>query len=126
MNRLSVIAFSIAILAACGGLPPTTHPLFIARPADSAPAESGSPRVTVEMNNVLLVVPASTSSGCLGGDYIRKGSSVEVHLRQGTGTTCGSQGPFVARIGPLPPGEYEVTVTLDGQPLIRAERAVIS
>ena len=126
MNRQSVVAFSIVALAACSGIPPATHPLFIARPADSAPADSGSPRVTVEMNHVLLVLPASTAGGCLGGDYVRKGSSVEVHLRQGTGTTCGPEGPFVTRIGPLPPGEYDVTVMLDGQPLIRAERAVIS
>ena len=127
MNRLILLAFSTAILAACSGLPPATHPLFIARPADSAPPDAGSPHLSVEMNNVLLVVPAGTVTGCIAGDYVRKGSTVEVTLRQEAGTTaCGTQGPFVTRIGPLPPGEYEVSVLLDGKPLIRAERAVIS
>ena len=127
MNRLGLFAFSIATLAACRGLPPATHPLFIARPVDSVLQDPGSPHVSVEMNNVLLVLPGSTASGCIAGDYVRKGSSVDVQLRQGEGTTaCGTQGPFVTRIGPLPPGEYEVSVTLDGKPLIRAERAVIS
>ena len=127
MNRLGILAFSTAVLAACSGLPPAVHPLFIARPADSVAQDSGSPRVSVEMNNVLLILPSSAAAGCIAGDYVRKGSSVEVQLRQGEGTTaCGTGGPFVTRIGPLPPGEYEVSVMLDGKPLIRAERAVIS
>lgn len=127
MNRLSLLAFSTALLAACSGLPPATHPLFIARPTDSTRQDTGSPRVSVEMNNVLLVLPAGTASGCIVGDYVRKGKSVEVKLRQEAGAmACGTQGPFVTRIGPLPPGEYEVSVLLDGKPLIRAERAVIS
>ena len=127
MNRLCVLAFSTAILAACNGLPPAIHPLFIARPADSLSQDTGSPRVSVEMNNVLLVLPASVATGCIAGDYVRKGSSVEVQLRQDVGTmACGTRGPFVTRIGPLPPGEYDVSVMLDGKPLIRAERAVIS
>jgi hypothetical protein len=128
MTRLGLLAFSAAFLAACGGLPPATHPLFIARP-DSASLDSGSPRITVEMNNVVLVLPGSTTTGCsMAGNYVRKGSSVEVELRQGSGTVpCnGAQGPFITLIGPFPPGEYEVTVMLDGKPLIRAERAVIS
>ena len=128
MNRLSIIGLSIAALAACSGLTPTTHPLFIARPADSVAQNPASPALSVEMNNVLLVLPASTGQGCLAGDYVRKGSSIEVHLRNATGAaTCASpQRPFITRIGPLPPGAYDVTVTLDGQPLVRAERAVIS
>ena len=56
------------------------------------------------------------------------GGSVQVELRQGPGAApCGgAQGSFITRIGPLPPGEYQVTVMLDGKPLISAERAVIS
>lgn len=128
MTRLSVVVLSIASLAACTGLAPTMHPLFIARPADSVAQNPASPALSVEMNNVLLVLPASTGQGCLAGDYVRKGSSIEVHLRNATGAAAcdGTQGPFITRIGPLPPGAYEVTVTLDGQPLVRAERAVIS
>jgi hypothetical protein len=128
MNRLSIIGLSIASLAACSGLTPTTHPLFIARPADSVAQNPAAPTLSVEMNNVLLVVPASTGQGCLAGDYVRKGGSIEVHLRNSSGgTSCGAPaGPFVTRIGPLPPGAYDVTVTLDGQPLVRAERAVVS
>jgi hypothetical protein len=80
------------------------------------------------MNNVLLVLPAATGQGCLAGDYVRKGGSIEVHLRNAAGaaTCAGPLGPFVTRIGPLPPGEYDVTVTLDGQSLLPATRAVIS
>jgi hypothetical protein len=127
MNRLCLLAFSMAVLAACSGLQPATHPLFIARPADSAPPDAGVPRVSVEMNNLLLQLPSGTAAGCIAGDYVRKGGSVEVRLRQDAGTTaCGSEGPFVTRIGPLPPGQYQVSVLLDGRPLIRAERAVIS
>jgi hypothetical protein len=128
MTRLGLVAVSATVLAACGGLPPATHPLFIARPAASASQDIGSPRITVEMNDVVLGVPGSTATGCsFAGDYVRKGSSVEVELRQGPGAApCGGQGPFITRIGPLPPGEYQVTVMLDGKPLISAERAVIS
>ena len=128
MTRLGVIALVIGSLAACSGLTPSIHPLFIARPADSVAQNPASPMVSVEMNNVLLVLPASTGQGCLDGDYVRKGGSIEVHLRNAAGTTTcsGSLGPFVTRIGPLPPGAYDVTVTLDGQSLVRATRAVIS
>ena len=128
MNRLGIVALTIASLAACSGLTPTTHPLFIARPADSVAQNPAAPAVSVEMNNVLLVLPASTGQGCLAGDYVRKGGSIEVHLRNAAGTaTCdGAQRPFVTRIGPLPPGSYDVTVTLDGQSLVQATRAVIS
>ena len=128
MTRLGAFALVIASVAACSGLTPTIHPLFIARPADSVAQNPASPTVTVEMNNVLLVLPASTGQGCLAGDYVRKGGSIEVHLRNaaGGGTCAGPVGPFVTRIGPLPPGAYDVTVTLDGQSLVRATRAVIS
>ena len=128
MTRLSVIALVITSVAACSGLTPSVHPLFIARPADSVAQNPASPTVSVEMNNVLLVLPASTGQGCLAGDYVRKGGSIEVHLRNatGAGNCAGPLGPFVTRIGPLPPGAYDVTVTLDGQSLVRATRAVIS
>ena len=128
MTRLTLVALSIASLAACSGLTPTTHPLFIARPADSVAQNPASPSVSVEMNNVLLVLPASTGQGCIAGDYVRKGSSIDVHLRNATGAgTCSSlSGPFITRIGPLPPGTYDVTVTLDGQSLVGSTRAVIS
>lgn len=129
MTRLALLAFSTAVIAACGGLPPAVHPLFIARPIDSASPDSGSPRIRVEMNEVVLMLPGSTATGCsITGDYVRKGSSVEVQLRQGPGTApcTGPHGAFITRIGPLPPGEYEVSVMLDGTPLISAERAIIS
>jgi hypothetical protein len=128
MTRLSVVALVIASLVACSGLPPSIHPLFIAQPADSVVQNPPSPTVTVEMNNVLLVLPASTGGGCLAGDYVRNGSSIEVHLRNAPGASAcvGPTGPYVTRIGPLPPGAYDVTVTLDGQSLVRATRAVIS
>jgi len=128
MNRLAIVTLTIASLAACSGLTPTTHPLFIARPADSLAHDPASAAVSVEMNNVLLVLPASTGQGCIAGDYVRKGGSIEVHLRNatGTGACAGPRGPYVTRIGPLPPGSYNVTVTLDGQSLVSATRAVIS
>jgi hypothetical protein len=127
MTRLSIVVLSIASLAACSGLTPTTHPLFIARPADSVAQNPASPAVTVEMNNVLLVLPGSTGQGCLAGDYVRKGGSIEVHLRNAGTATCEGQGrPFITRIGPLPPGSYDVTVTMDGQSLVQSTRAVIS
>ena len=130
MTRLGLLALSTAALAACGGLSPTTHPLFIARQTDSLAPLDGAPSLSVEMNNLRLVMPASTLTGCssIAGDYVRKGKSIEVNLRQGTGSaTCDApQRPFITRIGPLPPGAYEVNVMLDGKSLIRAERAVIS
>lgn len=128
MTRLCLLALSAALLA-CGGMARSTHPLFIARPADST-AQGADPALTVEMNSVLLRLPASTISGCfdLVGDYVRNGTEVEVTLRQApAGAPCEeTQRPFITRIGPLPPGAYEITVTLDGKTLIRAERATIS
>jgi hypothetical protein len=130
MTRLFMLALSAAALTACAGLPPTTHPLFIARPADSTAQDPAAPTITIEMNSLLLTLPGSTVTGCfvLTGEYVRKGSEIEVQLRQSAATTtCDSPPrPFITRIGPLPPGTYEVTVMLDGKPLIRAERAVIS
>ena len=127
MTRLGVIALLMTSLAACSGLTAPIHPLFIARPADSVVPNPASATVSVEMNHVLLVLPASTGQGCLAGDYVRKGGSIEVHLRTESGAaTCGPAGPYVTRIGPLPPGAYDVSVTLDGQALVRATRAVIS
>ena len=129
MTRLGLLAISAAVLAACGGLPPATHPLFIARPADSVSQDNGSPRITVEMNDVVLVLPGLTATGCsIGGYFVLKGNWVAVVLRHGRGAApcSGTHGPFITRIGPLPPGEYEVTVMLDGKPLVRVERAVIS
>ena len=132
MTRLGLLAISAAVLAACGGLPPATHPLFIARPADSVSQDNGSPRITVARSGVLHghgSPPGLTATGCsIAGDYVRKGNSVAVELRQGRGAApcSGTHGPFITRIGPLPPGEYEVTVMLDGKPLVRVERAVIS
>lgn len=129
MNRFGFFALSAVTLSGCAGLPPTTHPLFIARPAESPAPSAEAASVSVEMNNVLLTLPASTGSGCpgLAGDYVRRGGEVEVRLRQETGAAgCDHSRSFVTRIGPLPPGSYEVTVMLDGRPLISAQRAVIS
>ena len=128
MTRLSLLALSIASLAACSGLSPTTHPLFIARPADSVAQSPATPTLSVEMNDVVLMLPASTGAGCLAGDYVRKGSTIDVRLRNATepATCTEPQRPSVTRIGPLPPGSYDVTVTLDGRTLVRLERAVIS
>ena len=128
MTRLSLLALSIASLAACSGLSPTTHPLFIARPADSLAQSPATPTLSVEMNDVVLMLPASTGAGCLAGDYVRKGSTIDVRLRNATepATCTEPQRPSVTRIGPLPPGSYDVTVTLDGRTLVRLERAVIS
>jgi hypothetical protein len=128
MTRLCLLAF-IATTLACAGLPPSTHPLYIARPADST-APIANPTLAVEMNSVVLQLPASTLTGCfdLVGDYVRRGEAVDVTLRQAspTGSCSDTQRPFITRIGPLPPGSYEITVTLDGKTLIRAERATIS
>jgi hypothetical protein len=128
MTRLCLLAI-IATTLACSGLPPSTHPLYIARPVDST-ASIANPAVAVEMNSVLLQLPASTLTGCydLAGDYVRRGETVDVTLRQAPATgSCGeTQRPFITRIGPLPPGTYQITVTLDGKTLIRAERATIS
>lgn len=130
MTRLGLFALSTAALVACGGLSPATHPLFIARQTDSLAPPAGAPALSVEMNSLLLVLPASSLTGCTGitGDYVRKGKSIEVQLRQSQGAAAcdGPQRPFITRIGPLPPGAYEVSVMLDGKSLIRAERAVIS
>jgi hypothetical protein len=129
MTRLCfILACSAAALTACAGLPPTIHPLFLARPADTTATDIAAPTVTVEMNNVLIRLPGSTATGCgLAGDYVREGNDVEVRLTQATGTNCdGPRGTFVTTVGPLPPGSYRVNVTLDGKPLVQAERANIS
>ena len=128
MTRFGFFALSAVTLSACAGLPPATHPLFIARPDSPGPSTEAA-SVSVEMNNVLLTLPASTGAGCpgLAGDYVRRGDAVEVRLRQEAGTAgCDNSRSYVTRIGPLPPGSYEVTVMLDGRPLISAQRAVIS
>jgi hypothetical protein len=126
MTRRAFTALSIAALAACAGLPPQTHPLFIAR-SDSLGAGIAAPRLTVEMNHLVLVLPASAAPGCLTGSYVRKGGSVAVELRQSgePGGSCDGTRPVVTRIGPLSPGGYDVSVQLDGASLLRSERAVI-
>lgn len=130
MTRLGILVFSAAALTACGGLPPTIHPLLIARPVDSTAPDPAAPAITIEMNSFVLRLPASTLPGCaaLEGKYVRQGSKVEVQLRRAaTNATCdGPPRPFTTRVGPVPPGSYDVTVMLDGKPLVRAERATIS
>jgi hypothetical protein len=126
LGRLLVLS---AALTGCGGLSPAIHPLFIAQPVDSTSQGIATPTVTVEMNDVLIQLPQSTATGCgLAGSYVRDGNEVEVNLNQAPGTaSCdGPRHGFVTRIGPLPPGSYQVNVMLDGKPLVRAERANIS
>ncbi len=129
MARLRLLAF-VSTLAACAGLPAPTHPLFVARPADSTAASPAAPAITVETNSIVFTAPAGTVTGCfdLAGEYVRKGNDLEVTLKQvAAAATCNPEDrrPYISRIGPLSPGSYQVSVVLDGKSLIRGERVQI-
>jgi hypothetical protein len=129
MSRYRPFAVLTLVLAGCGGVAPVSHPLFLARAVDSS-AQTQSAAITVDQNNLLLTIPPATVGGCfsIAGEYVRRGNSVDVSLKQspGTGAACeGDPRPFISRIGPLSPGGYDVRVTLDGRQIIR-ERVRLS
>ena len=130
MKRLCLFSACLAAILGCTGLSSATHPLFIARPSDSTASVPATPSLAISTNEVLLTLPATTITGCadLAGEYVRDGSKVDIVLRQAPASSNCEQTarPFITRIGPLPPGSYDVTVTLDGRTLISAERATIS
>jgi hypothetical protein len=125
-RRWSSLLISLG-LAACVGLPPATRPVFFARAMDSASAPE--PQLVVERNSIVLTAPAATVTGCstLAGEYVREGGEIAVDLKQVAAQPCpvDDQRPYITRVGPLPPGAYDVRVRLDGRTLVESHRLSI-
>ncbi len=122
--RQSALFMAIAV-AACAGPRLSPSPLFLA--SVEGTGEASQARVHVEDNTV--VITGSLAGGCRpsAGEYIHDGHAIEVRLT-GAGTSCQADPghpTYTTRVGPLPPGNYQVTVTLDGTRLLSHEPARI-
>ncbi|MEO8200550.1 MAG: hypothetical protein ABI679_08535 [Gemmatimonadota bacterium] len=97
-------------------------PLYIA--SEESSGERSQARVHVADNTI--VITGYLENGCRpgSGDYLVHGHSVEVRLAGAAQAPCqavDSLPMYTTRVGPLPPGTYHVTVTVDGKVILSSE-----
>lgn len=118
--RKGLVLLGVA-LAACGGPRNAPSPLYLASVEGSG--EQVEARLHVEDNTIVLT--GYLPGGCRpAGDYVVNGHSISMRLTGSpAGTACPAGGApmYTTRVGPLPPGTYQVSVTLDGKEILSGQ-----
>lgn len=108
-------------MAACGGPRNAPSPLYLASVEGSG--DQVEARLHVEDNTIVLT--GYLPGGCRpAGDYVVNGHSIAMRLTGSpAGTACPAGGApmYTTRVGPLPPGTYQVSVTLDGKEILSGQ-----
>ena len=118
--RKGLVLLGVA-LAACGGPRNAPSPLYLASVEGSG--EQVEARLHVEDNTIVLT--GYLPGGCRpAGEYVVNGHSISMRLTGSpAGTACPAGGApmYTTRVGPLPPGTYQVSVTLDGKEILSGQ-----